>query len=171
MYSLPIAYILWLISGFGAMGFHRMYLGKFVSGILYFFTGGLFMVGGIVDVFRMPRLVEEANMRKMYRDALMYGGMPPQMPLGPGQMQPQATVQKPKESLEITILRTAKKLRGIVTPGEVALEGNLPLDEARQALDKLVSSGYAQMQVTDSGLIQYRFAEFADDRYGRRVEL
>ena len=168
MYSLPVAYLLWLFSGFGVMGFHRFYLGKIPTGVLYFFTGGLGFVGAVVDFFRMPRLVEEANMRKAYRDALMYGaaGSFPRPPQGP-EMMP----QKPKESLEIVILRTAKKLRGIVTPGDVALEGNIPLDEAREALEKLVSKGYAQMQVTDSGLIQYRFAEFTADRYSGHVEI
>ncbi|MDR1107200.1 MAG: NINE protein, partial [Treponema sp.] len=28
MYSVGIAYLLWFLSGFGALGFHRYYLGK-----------------------------------------------------------------------------------------------------------------------------------------------
>lgn len=37
--------------GFG--GLHRFYSGKILSGLLYFFTGGLFLIGTIVDLFKI----------------------------------------------------------------------------------------------------------------------
>ena len=63
MYSTGIAYLLWLVSGFGALGFHRFYLGKFLTGLLWMFTGGLFMMGAIYDLFTLPFQVTEANLR------------------------------------------------------------------------------------------------------------
>jgi TM2 domain-containing membrane protein YozV len=36
---------------FGYLGVHRFYLERYLSGLLYFFTGGLFGIGVIVDVF------------------------------------------------------------------------------------------------------------------------
>jgi TM2 domain-containing membrane protein YozV len=68
MYSVGIAYLLWLISGFGALGFHRFYLGKIFTGLLWFFTGGLGMIGAIYDLITLPAQVMEANMRRMYYD-------------------------------------------------------------------------------------------------------
>jgi len=35
---------------FGVFGLHRFYVGKIGTGILWFFTGGLFLVGQIIDV-------------------------------------------------------------------------------------------------------------------------
>lgn len=37
----------------GCMGAHRFYEGKTGSGVLYFFTGGLFGIGWIVDIIRI----------------------------------------------------------------------------------------------------------------------
>jgi TM2 domain-containing membrane protein YozV len=64
MYSVGIAYLLWLVSGFGALGFHRFYLGKIFTGLLWMFTGGLGMVGSIYDLITLPAQVMEANMRR-----------------------------------------------------------------------------------------------------------
>lgn len=47
-HSIIIGYILWV---FGFMGAHRFYYGKRKSGILYFFTLGLFFIGWLVDLF------------------------------------------------------------------------------------------------------------------------
>jgi TM2 domain len=34
----------------GYLGVHRFYVGKLASGILWFFTGGLFVVGWLIDI-------------------------------------------------------------------------------------------------------------------------
>jgi hypothetical protein len=61
MYSLGIAYLLWLISGLGALGLHRLYLGKIATCILWACTGGLFGIGSLYDLFTLPFQVKEAN--------------------------------------------------------------------------------------------------------------
>lgn len=59
-HSIIIGYILWV---FGFMGAHRFYYGKRKSGILYFFTLGLFFIGWLVDLFLIPGMDEEADSR------------------------------------------------------------------------------------------------------------
>ncbi|MEZ6093142.1 MAG: TM2 domain-containing protein [Pirellulaceae bacterium] len=54
------AYILWL---FGFMGLHRFYLGRPVSGTIWFFTLGLLGVGWIIDLFLIPGMVNQCNAR------------------------------------------------------------------------------------------------------------
>ena len=66
MYSVGIAYLLWLLSGFGALGFHRFYLGKILTGLLWMFTGGLGMIGSIYDLFTLARQVRDANMQYVF---------------------------------------------------------------------------------------------------------
>lgn len=44
-------------------GFHHFYLENPLMGGLYFLTGGLFGIGWLVDLVRIPSLVKEANLR------------------------------------------------------------------------------------------------------------
>jgi TM2 domain-containing membrane protein YozV len=55
-----IGYILWL---FGFTGSHRFYFGKPISGILYFFTFGLFDIGWLIDLFLIPSMDRQADLR------------------------------------------------------------------------------------------------------------
>jgi len=59
--SLVEAYILSFPLGF--LGVHHFYLRRPGFGILYFFTFGLFGMGVLIDWFRMPWLVKNANER------------------------------------------------------------------------------------------------------------
>jgi len=67
-YSVGIAYLLWLCSGFGALGLHRFYLGKIFTGLLWMCTGGLGMIGSIYDLITLPGQVREANILREMRD-------------------------------------------------------------------------------------------------------
>lgn len=66
--STAIAYILWLIGGFGVLGFQRFYLGKIGSGLLWFFTGGVFGIGALFDLFTLRSKVETHNMSLQLKD-------------------------------------------------------------------------------------------------------
>lgn len=61
MKSKGVAYLLWLISIFGWLGIHRFYLGKIGTGIIWFFTGGLFGIGSLIDLFTLGGKVEQYN--------------------------------------------------------------------------------------------------------------
>jgi TM2 domain-containing membrane protein YozV len=62
-----MAYLLWVLGLFGFCGIHRFYLGKPLTGLLWFFTAGLLFVGQIVDLFLIPGMVEKANRRFLGR--------------------------------------------------------------------------------------------------------
>ena len=55
-----MGYLLWL---FGFTGSHRFYYGKPISGTIYFFTFGLFLIGWIVDFFLIPSMDRQADLR------------------------------------------------------------------------------------------------------------
>lgn len=55
-----IGYILWL---FGFTGSHRFYYGKPVSGTIWFFTLGLLGIGWLIDLFLIPSMDREADLR------------------------------------------------------------------------------------------------------------
>ena len=55
-----IGYLLWL---FGFTGAHRFYYGRPISGTIYFFTLGLFLIGWLVDLLLIPGMDKEADLR------------------------------------------------------------------------------------------------------------
>ncbi len=155
-YSLSTAYILWFLSGFGALGFHRFYLGKTGTGLLWLITGGLGGIGGIYDLVTLPSQVREANLAHAAREALGFDaayeadtGFIPRI--------------KTKETPERVILRHAKANNGMVTAGEVAIEADIPLEEAQKQLDSLAKKGIAQIRVRSSGVLVYFFPEFSKE--------
>jgi len=58
-FSYSVAWV--LLSVFGLFGFHRMYMKKWITGLLYFFTGGLFVVGYLYDLWTLNDQVDELN--------------------------------------------------------------------------------------------------------------
>jgi len=59
-HSKIIGYILWI---FGFMGAHRFYFGRPISATIYFFTLGLFLIGWIIDLFLIPGMDEDADLK------------------------------------------------------------------------------------------------------------
>ena len=55
-----MGYILWLV---GFTGSHRFYFGKPISGTIYFFTFGIFFIGWLVDLFLIPSMDRQADLR------------------------------------------------------------------------------------------------------------
>jgi len=54
--------ITWILLVFlGIFGVHRFYLGKFVSGILWFFTGGFFLMGYLYDLLTLNDQIHAVN--------------------------------------------------------------------------------------------------------------
>jgi predicted transcriptional regulator len=167
MYSTGIAYLLWLVSGCGALGFHRFYLGKIPTVLLWMFTGGLGMIGSIYDFFTLPGQVREANIRNALFDRKQH-----QKHMGAGrdnwryandaQYKVMENKGREKEHPERAILKLAKENKGILTISEVALGADVSIDEAKKLLDALVSKGFAELRVRKSGSLVYVIPDMVD---------
>jgi len=59
-HSMVMGYLLWI---FGFTGAHRFYYGKPVTGTIWFFTVGLLLIGWIIDLFLIPSMDRQADMR------------------------------------------------------------------------------------------------------------
>ena len=57
--SLLATYLLWFLFGF--IGIHKFYVRKTGRGVLYIFTGGLFVIGWLIDIFLIPSQVRQVN--------------------------------------------------------------------------------------------------------------
>ncbi len=59
----PVDYnITWILLTFlGWLGIHRFYMGKFLTGIIYLLTGGLFFVGILYDFLTLNEQLSDVN--------------------------------------------------------------------------------------------------------------
>jgi len=57
-HSKVIGYLLWI---FGFTGAHRFYYGRPITGTIWFFTAGLFLIGWIIDLFLIPSMDRAAD--------------------------------------------------------------------------------------------------------------
>lgn len=72
-----VTLILALVGIFGFAGLHRFYLGQVGMGLLYFLTGGLCLIGTIVDVFNIRPMVSKYNLQEAHEAArLIHGAFP-----------------------------------------------------------------------------------------------
>ncbi len=73
--SVAVTYLLWILGGFGVLGLHRFYLGRWVTGLIWLLTGGLFFIGALVDLFLIPGQVQVENLsQQLLRQAMAPGG-------------------------------------------------------------------------------------------------
>lgn len=70
--SSGIAFLLWLSCFVGVAGLHRIYLGRYVTGVIWLFTFGLLGVGQFIDLFLINGMTRRANQE----EALYYGLAP-----------------------------------------------------------------------------------------------
>ena len=59
-HSILVGYLLWIL---GFTGSHRFYYGKPISGTIWLCTGGLFLVGWLIDLFLIPIMDSQAERR------------------------------------------------------------------------------------------------------------
>lgn len=59
-YDYSMAWI--LLTFLGVFGIHRFYVGKWISGIIWLCTGGLFFMGYLFDFLNLNEMVSEQNL-------------------------------------------------------------------------------------------------------------
>ena len=58
----------WILLTFlGVFGIHRMYQGKWITGLLYLLTGGLFLLGVLYDYWTLNQQINEENQLLRWR--------------------------------------------------------------------------------------------------------
>ena len=161
-----LAYLFWLVSFAGISGLHRFYLGKPLSGFLYFITVGFFGIGTIVDGFRMPELVRRARLERRI-DQLLEAeerlSRPTQL-LDQAAGNRQVPGHSRRRGLDHAILTYALENHGIVTPSRVALAAESTPETVREHLERLVVQGFANATVSRDGAMLYVFPEFLDEQ-------
>lgn len=81
------AYILCALGFLGIGGIHRFYLNRAGTGLVYFFTYGIFGIGTVVDMFSIQKMVDEENMHKqaLHNNGSTYNNNSPQVVINLGE--------------------------------------------------------------------------------------
>ncbi|MCG8468256.1 MAG: TM2 domain-containing protein [Gemmatimonadetes bacterium] len=156
MYKDGIGYGLWCLIFFGLAGVHRLYLGKYGTGILWLLTFGLFGIGQFIDLIRMKGLIKEANVREGYLPH----------PRLARRMQPaQATASPrlpPQQNLQQVLLKAAQANGGALTVTQGVVATGMTFEQVEEILSDMVAKGYVDVDnAPNSGVVVYRFPELA----------
>ncbi|MBW4533746.1 MAG: TM2 domain-containing protein [Pleurocapsa minor HA4230-MV1] len=147
-----VAYILWTFGLMGFCGIHRFYSGKITSGLVYFLTFGFFGVGQFVDLFLIPGMTRERNMRLLYEATVEARNNSPQVTL----VQPEVVVKKSDPML--ILLRAAATHNNVLSVGQAMLATELPLDQVEVLLSKALKQGLAHIDNDEqTGAVRYHF--------------
>jgi TM2 domain-containing membrane protein YozV len=147
-----VAYILWTFGLMGFCGIHRFYSGKITSGLVYFLTFGFFGVGQFVDLFLIPGMTRERNMRLLYEATVEARNNSPQVTL----VQPEVVVKKSDPML--ILLRAAATHNNVLSVGQAMLATELPLDQVEVLLSKALKQGLAHIDNDEqTGAVRYYF--------------
>ena len=104
MRNTGMAYLLWSLWFFGFAGIHRFYLGKPISGLIWFLTWGLFGIGQIFDLLLIPEMVEEKNFKYRARlGEVRYEQLPPAVTTIPPQSDTHLILKLLSEQPEATL--------------------------------------------------------------------
>ena len=138
MKNLLVSYVLAAVGLISPLaGLHRFYLNKPISGIFYVITWGFLGIGTIIDLIRMPDLVDMAN--------------------HPFLGSPQQTRRMNSAAAEQQILKIASRNQGNVTPQMVAMQASFSLSHAKKELDRLKNEGYCTVDIDEDGAEVYHF--------------
>lgn len=153
---LKISYMLNLLGFLGFTGgLHRLYNGKVATGLLWMFTLGLFGLGQFVDLFLIPNMVEEREMKLRLKAGLS--------PFGIAQT-PQAVASEiyhsPQETLMVELLKAAENRGGKLSVTQGVIETGATFSQVEAALKQMHESGYVAIgNNPENGAVTYIFHE------------
>jgi hypothetical protein len=157
--SQKTGYLLWLGWLVGLGGLHRFYLGKPATGVLYVLTWGLFGIGQIVDLFKLPDLVRRRNLAFLKHEAEMRRALTeagrPALPASPAALPPQP-------SLRQQLLQEASRHNGQLSVTQGVLATGRDFAEVEKALDDMLKAGYVGIDNDPTtGHVVYHFPQLA----------
>ncbi len=147
-----VAYILWAFGLMGFCGIHRFYSGKITSGLIYFFTLGFFGFGQFVDLFLIPGMTRERNLRLLYESTVEARNNSPKVTLVKDNEPPVKTDPM------LILLKAAAAHDNVLSIGQAMLATELPLEEIEGLLNKALKQNLAHIDNDEqTGAVRYYF--------------
>jgi RNase P/RNase MRP subunit p29 len=128
-------------------GVHRLYSGKYLSGLVWLFTLGFLGIGQLIDLVLIPGMIEEKNLTDKWLDSRHTNrvGITPEVVIETAnEIRP--TFREPTTKVEIsdiqTIFQLAKDNHGKVSLVDCVIATGKPASQLRKALEYLCLEGF-----------------------------
>ncbi|MBE9222340.1 TM2 domain-containing protein [Cyanobacterium stanieri LEGE 03274] len=159
MNNVPTSYLLWLFWLAGCAGIHRIYNKKYVSGLFWLCTWGVFGIGQLVDLFLIPDMVEQHNWKMRKRlgmtgaeNYLAGGFQSPNQVYNPSVHPPvlevnSQTVQPGNKSLSnedimVKLAQAASNHGGKLSVTRAVIDTGLTFEQVERVLQIMLEKGY-----------------------------
>jgi TM2 domain-containing membrane protein YozV len=149
-----VSYLLWVGGLMGFAGLHRLYNGKIVSGLLWFFTLGLFGVGQFVDLLLIPGMVDEKHLKRYLRsgNASAHSATP----------MTEVTPRLSDDRLRQGLLKAAKITGGQLSVTQGVMATGESFERVESILRGMVKAGYVHVDNDPkTGVVVYCFDELS----------
>ena len=172
MTNIPTSYLFWLCWFAGFAGLHRIYNKKFLTGLLWFFTWGLFGMGQIVDLLLIPSMVEEHNIKVRHRLGLSSTGFPLDSPTAQAtqifslsqaeQISHTTSPSLSRQAIMIKLAQAAQKRGGKLSVTQAVIDTGITFEQVETTLKQMVKKGYVMVDNhPTSGVVIYDFLELS----------
>ncbi|GFE71716.1 TM2 domain-containing protein [Chroococcus sp. FPU101] len=164
--KLAVAYALWALGFLGIFGVHRFYLKRPLTGLLWLFSGGVFFIGHIVDLFLIPKMVKGENLPQLSTDnPLLNTGQEIFNQINQLDNSLQASIfqsvtnsKLKKTSPMHHLLEVAAKNGKVLSMGQAVRETSLSPEEVQKLLDEGMRKGIINIDNdSETGAVRYYF--------------
>ncbi len=157
-HKIKYSYLFWGAGILGLNGCHRLYNGKIVTGLVWLFTFGLFGVGQLIDLFLIPRMVEEHNAKVTAKLDILSQGVP--LYKSNRAIAFKTSVPQTRQQLMVALLKAASTKGGklSITQGVMATGANFA--EVEETMKEMLKTGYVSVDNhPETGIVIYDFHE------------
>jgi TM2 domain-containing membrane protein YozV len=155
---LTVSYLLWLLGFVGFFGAHRLYNGKIGSGLLWVCTLGLFGFGQFVDLFLVPDMAKEQQLKLMARSGINPYGIPS----SPTSVAAETVKPPTQDELMVKLALAAQQHGGKLSVTQAVLATGLGFSDVETLLKEMMRKGYVSIDNDHAtGIVIYCFDELA----------